>query len=451
MPTTTPPPVILSHPLLMKEPNETISIYRGSYKLVKGKDYILIEGEVYFTWYPRIGVKISGTITDSETEKAEDFLETQDQFEVEFDGIKIGNGTLLSYTLGHESKVYGRVADPAVVGNKSIKVDKVVFTVPNLMEFRGEKVKYASGTTIGFNRLIFEDSDYVITLDKTEDYKERLEKLEQKGGFIGLYIGEMRRINGKLMTFDEVSNLSYKFSTFLSFLNGKRTAVMFCIGYFKDTVMWQDYSRRSVEQHFHVHHWPYITKTELFNSLWQNFSELWKNKDHQYFLETAINWYIEANTNKVFVESMIMLAQTNLELLYNWLVIEKVGMLEGKDSASIAAANKIRLLLSTIKVPKQIPKDFTSLLGAEKAKDGPEIITIIRNAIVHSQEEKRRKLKAMSPDVKIEALYVSLWYIELSLLYILDYQGVYINRCKKAHSVAAAGGIVPWAKTATKT
>lgn len=446
MASTTSSPIILSHPLLMKDPNEPISIHRGSYTLVKGKDHIQIEGEIHFTWYPSLGIKFSGTITGSETEKAEDFLETQDQFEVEFEGLKIGKGTLLSYTLGHKSKVYGRVADPAVVGNKSTKVDKVLFTVPNLMEFRGEKVKYSSSTTIGFNRLIFEDQDYVITLDKTEDYKERMDKLEQKGGFIGLYSGEIRRVNGKLMTFDEISTLSYKFSTFLSFLNGKRTAAMFCTGFLRDAVIWQDYSRKVVEQHFHVHHWPYTTKTELFNSLWQSFSELWKDKDHQYFLETAINWYIEANTNKVFVESRIMLAQTNLELLYNWLVIEKLGMLEGKDSAGIAAANKIRLLLSTIKVPKQIPKDFTSLLGAEKAKDGPEIITIIRNAIVHSQEEKRRKLKAMSPDVKIEALYLSLWYVELSLLFILDYKGVYINRCKKAPSVVAAGGIVPWAK-----
>lgn len=446
----TPSPIILSNPLLMKDPNEPISIHRGSYSLVKGKDHIQIEGEIHFTWYPWLGIKFSGTITNSETEKAEDFLETQDQFEVEFNRIKIGKGTLLSYNLGHESKIYGRVADPAVVGNKSIKVDRVMFMVPNLMEFRGDKVKYANGTAIGFNRLIFEDLDYVITLDKTEDYKERLDKLEQKGGFIGLYSGEIRRVDGKPMTFDEVSNLSYKFSTFLSFLNGKRTAVMFCTGYLKDTVAWQDYSRRSVEQHFHVHHWAYTTKTELFNSLWQKFSELWKDKDHQYFLETSINWYIEANTNKVFVESMIILAQTNLELLYNWLVIEKLGLLEGKDSAGIAAANKIRLLLSTIKVPKQIPKDFTSLLGAEKAKDGPEIITIIRNAIVHSQEEKRRKLKAMSPDVKIEALYVSLWYIELSLLYILDYQGMYINRCKRTLFISAAGEIVPWAKITKK-
>lgn len=439
-------PEMLMHPFLMGEPNEIITIYKGPYRLVKGTEFVAVEGEIFFSWLPRVGAKFSGEIIEVVTEKISDFLELNDQFNVEYNGINIGAGSLLNYTLGPISKLNGRIADPAVVGDKKIDVDKVAFMVPNLMEFKGTAVKYTGSSTIWFNRLSFIDDEYSIVLDRTHDFTQRKEQLDQRGGYIGLYSGEIYRVDGKAMNFEEISHLSFKISTFLSFLNGKKTSIMFQTGYLQGNIVWQDYTRKSSEQHIQVHHWPHTTNTAHFNSLWQNFSKLWEDNDNQYFLETAINWYTEANSNKIYVESMIILAQTNLELLYNWLVIEKNEMLDGKDTFGLAAANKIRLLLSCIQVSKKIPIDFKNLMNADNAKDGPEVITSIRNSIVHGQEQKRKKLRAMSPDVKIEALHVSLWYVELSLLFILGYEGVYLNRCKKTLFVSAAGGWVPWVK-----
>ena len=53
----------------------------------------------------------------------------------------------------------------------------------------------------------------------------------------------------------------------------------------------------------------------------------------------------------------------------------------------------------------------------------------IRNALVHSQVEKRKKLTKISPEVQIEALQLSIKYIEHSILSILDYKGKYYDRC----------------------
>jgi hypothetical protein len=65
--------------------------------------------------------------------------------------------------------------------------------------------------------------------------------------------------------------------------------------------------------------------------------------------------------------------------------------------------------------------------------------------IVHSQEEKRRKLASIPHIVRHEALEIALEYIELSLLFIFNYQGKYSSR------ILAEGGIyvereLPWSK-----
>ena len=66
-----------------------------------------------------------------------------------------------------------------------------------------------------------------------------------------------------------------------------------------------------------------------------------------------------------------------------------------------------------------------------EAIDAPEIVVQIRNAIVHSHIDKRKKLSAIANEVKDEALTLCLWYIELSLLKILHYNGKYFNRCSR--------------------
>jgi hypothetical protein len=130
------------------------------------------------------------------------------------------------------------------------------------------------------------------------------------------------------------------------------------------------------------------------------------------------------------------MAQTALELIYNWLLIEKEKIIVGKDAETISAANKIRLLLSRMKIPYEAPVGLNNLHAYIKKNttkseplDAPEIVVQIRNAIVHSQIEKRRKLSVIPVVVKVEALRLCLWYIELSLLNILHYTGKYNNRC----------------------
>ena len=47
---------------------------------------------------------------------------------------------------------------------------------------------------------------------------------------------------------------------------------------------------------------------------------------------------------------------------------------------------------------------------------------------------------------KYEALQLGIWYVELLVLYILDFKGIYFNRCSGAGWSGEGEEKVPWAK-----
>jgi hypothetical protein len=124
-------------------------------------------------------------------------------------------------------------------------------------------------------------------------------------------------------------------------------------------------------------------------------------------------------------EDGIVITQIALELIYNWLVIEKRNLLLGRDSENISASNKIRLILAQINVRASVPNAFEDLkqyvTSNKDIVDAPEAFVQIRNMIVHSQESKRKKLTDISSMTKYEALQLGIWYVELSIMFILKF------------------------------
>lgn len=302
-------------------------------------------------------------------------------------------------------------------------------------------------------RLILENEAYLILIDQCQNFKEASESLKEKGGYVILYDGEITSKKGPLK-YEDARDLFYCFNTFMTFLNGKRTSAMFQHGKFDDEIKWRDYTAYFVDQHKSVQSWPQSHSVAGLDDMWKSFSTLWKNPEDKNFLTTAIHWYVEANGHSGFSEGSIIMAQTALELLYNWFVVERKKLILGKDSENISAANKIRLLLSQLNILFTVPASFTKLnefVDSNKdILDAPDAVVQIRNAIVHSQEEKRKKLSAIHYKAKYEALQLCIWYIEMALLRILDFDEKYYNRCSSEIFKNKAEEYVPWSSRKEK-
>ena len=433
-------PIKIQSTIEMEESNSKIPIYSGSYLLKNETLELTLEGKFFFKWSPSLNVYFQGT-TKGNTRKLFEIFNSDKDFSILIDGLEVGKGFITAI----QDNIEGVFRSKAVFGDRTIAVQKISFCVPNLRDFNGDQVVEKINNNISYSnsRLHFENDDFNIILDKKRNYSDLNKELKHKGGYLIQYNGELERIDKKSISHKDSLEIFQCFSTFLSFLNGRKTSAIFRVGIFDDRKLWKDFTNYTVEPYKHNHSWPDHSSTTGINEVWKNFSDLWK--DHKDFIRSSIHWYLQSCSSSSYVETAIIMAQTALELIYNWWIIECKKMIIGKDSENLSASNKIRLLISQLNITSDVPIDLKNLDEYVRSEitvnDGPEAIVQIRNAIVHSQMEKRKKLNSLSFEVRYEALRLSIWYIEISLLKILGFEGKYNNQTSQVYDE-----YVPWSE-----
>lgn len=92
-------------------------------------------------------------------------------------------------------------------------------------------------------------------------------------------------------------------------------------------------------------------------------------------------------------------------------------------------SERLRELLAWIDISPVVPASLDAL-GQETAHrgwlDGPHAITEMRNSLLHPRH--RQRLTATPVNARIDLQELVLWYVELALLRLIDYQGGYANR-----------------------
>ena len=432
-------------PISMTEPNAQIGVYEGIYELTDNVESYFINGKLTYDWFPSPGIRFSG-FEESNSQKFSQFYASANSLDIKIEGLFFSKGFVTKMILTDAAYVEGTSTGYSVLGDKSIEVEKMVFAIPNLKEFLGMAVETSNGYSK--SRLVFDNNDFQITIDKLTDFQELKSKLDRKGGYIVLYVGELTKKKGTI-SLEKTEEIIHSFSTFLNFLNGRRCSPLFRTGFCEGDSIWCNYTNYHVDQYKNVNSWSPSFLIEGLNGLWQEFNSLWMNAEHKPFVVGIVHWYTEANLQSGLTDGAIIMAQTGLELIYNWLLVEQKRFIIGQDAMNLSAANKIRLILSVLNVSNEVPLsliEFNKFVKEDSdIQDAPDGFVQIRNAIVHSNMAKRKKIADLSDMVKYEALQLGLWYIELSILYILKYKGHYKNRCRYTGFVSDEQ--VPWGIT----
>lgn len=430
----------------MKEANESIDIYEGSF-LIKHEDIeFRLTGSLVFQWNPSPKIVFKGK-SDEPRDKFEELLGTKKPFEIFIDELLFGEGR---FTMIKESTIEGEVYSEAVIGDKSVDVDEVRFQIPNLRRFYGDTIKLKSETfTSTWNgRLIFENEDYTITIDQRFKYSKLQDELKSKGGYVLMYNGKLLPKKGSI-SYETAKEVIFCFSMFLSFLNGRRVSCIFIKGLFQSKIKWTDYGPSLNNSYKYVGTWTPEFKTDGFNELWLSFHKVWFELNEKSFLVNAIKWYLEANGSASSSDTRTIMAQAALELIFNWWIVEQLKVLSpGRDIENLNASNKLRIVLAQSRIPYLVPEKYESLVELvgrdNNLTDGPDAIVSIRNSLVHSQGKKRENFNALPKNARFEAIPLALWYIELSLLNILGYSGIYHNRVANKRYVHESQEYVPW-------
>ena len=162
-------------------------------------------------------------------------------------------------------------------------------------------------------------------------------------------------------------------------------------------------------------------------------------------LARAVYWYVGACTGgfQIGVDTGIILAQTALELL-SWTYCvqdRKVVSSEAfKRRNGLNASDRLRLLASTLNIPKEIPDALSGLHArpGRKWDDSMEAITGTRNAVVHPDNQT-----GGLGDSYFDAYRLSVWLLTLVLLRLCGHNGMYANLLAQ-HRCSGTVERVPW-------
>jgi hypothetical protein len=298
------------------------------------------------------------------------------------------------------------------------------------------------------DRVVLRADGWNVTVAATDRTDEMTKRLESQGGYVITHMGRITRDDESTFSSGQLDDLLTCLHYFLSFVSGRWAGVAIPIGIDRD-------GNRAFEQWGMrwtaagpwngLSSWFDKFNGEALALVFPGFRSLWNDALWREPLASALYWYLGASDPGVGigVDTGLILAQTALELLaWNHCVRDrKMVSPNAFKRGGLPAADKLRLLASSLDIPKEIPSALPALLGrpGKKWEDGMHAITGIRNSLVHpgSQAELR--------DPCYEAYKLSLWYLDLTLLHLCAHNGNYANRLVPGRAVGTVAR-VPWAE-----
>jgi hypothetical protein len=408
------------------------------------------EGTLQLQWFPYPGIGFNWHHDDSSPRDV-------------FQGLTISlpelgasaRGYPISVPYWEGGEVAGYLEEPINLGEGQ-GLTEVVFHLVNFNDYiNGDPVRRGSSHSWR-GRLEFQDLEWQVTIDSVKDYYDVKKDAESKRGYAITHVGKLERIGHGTFTVAEANRVLEDLFFFLSFMRGFWVAPMLPVGLDSDgDGVWQSWGPHVICHWQHVDSWFPSSRPDSVSTLFSGFLKWFRNPIWNEPLRLAIQWFVDCNLTAgggtfSSLPGAIVIEQVALEML-SWVrFVESEAIHSRKDFHStkkFPAAEKIRLLLSKFNVPLAIPNELQSLLAQARDnnwRSGPLALTMIRNRIVHSSPESRERIRDLSNDSILEAWKLGLWYIELLLLSLFEYQGVYYNRLRRDRNVRDIEP-VPWA------
>lgn len=406
--------------------NQPVGLYRGQLKLVSKDITIFVRDSVVsLEWLPRPRVTFSGSLVNA---KQFSLITSVDIWKAYYEDALIGVGQILSHSISTTYSIKGELTQNIELLDKTF-FDEVQFSIVNLPERLGDIViSKENGSYRG--RLEVKLNRANLIIDAVVDIDERLKSLKSDGGYNITHHCALKftksQTGDKLKEYLEAIRLS------LRILIGQDLGFVM-LKFFKNKTPLSDFyiygkphqilnCHRLLNMHSHLSH------SVFFENIFWDCINAKKDKP----VSDLVHWYNMSNSNHGYVEGSLLMAQTGIELLYNWIICERLCMVTKNDAKNkISAASKIKSLMaySGLNVEAiDVPKELKKYMVNERRQSVAETIVELRNHLVHSSEDKRSRLLGYNPIIFYEARNILLYIIERYLLAIGGYDRKYFNR-----------------------
>ena len=427
------------------EPNKNVVLYQGSLELCSNTNRRKVQvpgtGKIEYVWFPSPRIQFS--FSNQEPHISDILIAHVNNNPTSLDLLDIGVSSIeviiTSSTSGGNNGnfVSGRVENSIIQGNDQ-DLAYVLFHVVNFHDFRGghRSILEQESRLRFMERLVFETDGWKITLDQLETTTDNVKLLNVQGGFAITHIGKLEKLDETTFLADEGREFLKIFSDFLSFARGFYVSLVLLTGYnTEEEKLWEYWEQSEANSWRSIRSWNPKDKENQLTRLFPGFlawRENWEESER-----LVLGWYLEANYNPL-AEQNILIAQIALELIAWVLIVEKDKTISKVGFDKLPASDKLRILFSKFGIPLGIPysnaflKELQQLASQENWVDGSHAFTSMRNAIVHPETKKRNRIYNASPMAKTGAAFLGLWYLELILLALFNYQGSYSNRLNQA-------------------
>lgn len=325
-----------------------------------------------------------------------------------------------------------RIDLPAsITGTTFTKVTSYVLSFPNFISKRQLLIDTADGRKYNSCCAELNSDGWTIIIASHQHTESHIKSLDAGSSYAITHSIVITRSDGAEFQSPESDVIIDDIYYYLSFCVGRRIGIGLEVGTEKngkETPLRFGFKSSSRWSSSHKHHWwdAELGRIDL-SSAFSGFCALRRHpiwKDH---LPSIFYWYLEANQldrGTIATDTGIVLAQMALEkIAWVFLVHDRKAFTE-QDFDKIAASGKIRAAAAMLRLPLGIPPDISKAIvqNDHKIQDIPHLITEVRNDLVHPRKRQR---------VKINPYYVwniSQWYIELMILNLSGYNGLYNNR-----------------------
>lgn len=445
--------VIASDPTKWK-PNEAINIIpEVDMKLIQAEEISSGKGSIEFRWSPIPGYYFIIQSEDKKLATGDAVLEGDGigTINVKVQWIKNENGNLIC------EGPLRLTTDGLEYGDKTGEINCVHFFLPN----------FGINSSVPLPLEFVTYKNWTVRLKPLKNIASLFETLDRDGGYAFTYECLITHNDVSPFTLDQAHFLIGPLRFFLSFVRGAICSPLFLSGIKAGLEGESDILVFGLHEKFALPPvWPLSRWTASIPPLWcdehshQNLNDAF-NRFMDFYtmgkmepsnnyvsvynhLTAILHMYFEANM-VTFGETKIILTQSALESLAS-MQAERC-MCEtcfNFFTNSINAENKIKWMLDYLHIPIDIPteaeevRDYLNSRGLAGPLNGVKAITYFRNAIIHANAKSLQRTFGTSADpvpsekAKEKAITLGRMYIELAILHILNYKGMYTNRFTKS-------------------
>ena len=325
------------------------------------------------------------------------------------------------------------------------RTEQVRFHLLNFHDFFCDSlsVEVKPNSFIRVDRVVLDTEGWRITISAHRATRDLIKELEDIGGYAITHVGLIERPDGGAFAPADAKSILAALQHFLSFARGFWTSPVLPVAFGAGGQrIWEQWGVGLSEPWHTVRSWFDHQHGALLREVFPGFLGRWQSELWQKPIREAIYWYLASNTASRGTDVGIILTQAGIELLAWVYAVQEKGLISGQGFEKLWASDQMRLLLSSLRIPLEIPSHLerlTALASERQWEDGPHALTALRNSIVHPV----RKFDSTQSGLLWEGWNLGLWYLELTFLRLFGHTGQYGNRLvrKFVGEVEA----VPWA------